>query len=81
MKKPHRYTPTVIVEGESTAVSPPPTLLVIKLSAPRQTVGKAVPDPSRISSVLATYSYIFRTAYYLFYDLGTETVRDPRAEV
>ena len=35
VKKPRRYTPTVIAEGESAAVFPPPAPLVIKLSAPR----------------------------------------------
>jgi len=39
VKKPRRYTPTIIGEGEST--TPPPLApLVIKLSAPRQTVVK-----------------------------------------
>jgi len=35
---------------------------------------------SKISSVLATYTYIFHTAHCLFYDSGTETARDPRVE-
>ena len=35
LKKPRRYTPTVIAEGESAAVPLPPAPLVIKLSAPR----------------------------------------------
>ena len=43
VKKPHRYAPMVIAEGESSAVPPPPAPLVIKLSAPRQTAGKAAP--------------------------------------
>ena len=42
MKKPRRYAPTVIAEGESSAVPPAP--LIIRLSAPRQTTGKAAPD-------------------------------------
>ena len=63
MKKPRRYTPTIIVEGESTAVPPPPAPLVIKLSAPRQTVGKAVPNLSKISSILAIRIYIFHMAH------------------
>jgi len=79
VKKPRRYAPTVITEGESSTM-PPLAPLVIKLSAPRQTVGKVVPDPSKISYVLTTYSYIFHTAHCLFHDSGTETVRDPRAE-
>ena len=62
-------------------MAPPPlTPLVIRLSAPKQTIDKAVPDLSKASPVLATYSYIFRTAHCLFYDSGTETARDPRAE-
>ena len=81
VKKLRRYTPTIIGEGESTVAPPPPPPLVIKLSAPRQTAGKAVPDPSKISSVLAIHSYIFHTAHCLLPDSGTEAVRDPRAEV
>ena len=65
VKKPHRYAPMVIAEGESSAV-PPLAPLVIKLSAPRQTAGKAVPDPSKISSILAIHSYIFHTAHCYF---------------
>ena len=42
MKKPRRYTPTIIVEGESAAVPPPLAPLVIKLSAQKQTADKAV---------------------------------------
>ena len=78
VKKPRRYTPAVIAEGESTATPPPPAPLIIKLSAPRQTVGKAVYDLSKISSVLATYTYIFHSAHCLFYDSGTETARELR---
>ena len=59
---------------------PPAAPLVIKLSAPRQIIGKAVPDLSKISSILAIYSYIFHTAHCLFYDSGTETARDLKAE-
>jgi len=81
VKKPRRYAPTVIVEGKSSAVPPPPAPLVIKLSAPRQTAGKAVPDPNKISSVLAIHSYIFHTTHCLFHDSGAEAVRDPRVEV
>ena len=80
MKKPRRYAPTVIAEGELSAVPPSPAPLVIKLSAPRQTAGKAVPDPSKISSVLEIHSYIFHTAHCLLYDSGTEAVRSQRAE-
>ena len=53
---------------------------MIKLSAPRQTADKAVPDPSKISSIPAIHSYIFHTAHCLLHDSGTEVVRDPRAE-
>ena len=55
VKRSRRYTPTIIAEGESTMAPPPPAILVIRLSAPRQTIGKAVPDPSKISSVLIIY--------------------------
>ena len=59
MKKPRRYAPTVIAEGESSAVPAPPAPLVLKLSARRQTAGKAAPDPGMINSVLIIYSYVF----------------------
>ena len=79
MKKPRCYTPIVIAEGESPAVLPPHVPLVIKLSAPRQTVDKATPDLSKISSVLATYTYIyFIQLIRLSYDSGIETAREPR---
>ena len=81
MKKPRRYAPTIFAEGESSAVPPPPAPLVIKLSAPRQTIGKAIPDPSKISSVLAIHFYIFHTAHCLLHDSRTEAVRDLGAEV
>ena len=56
MKKPHRYAPTVVAEGElSAAPPPPPAPLVIKLSAPRPITGKAAPDPGKISSALVIY--------------------------
>ena len=55
VKKPRRYAPTIIAEGESSVVPFPPASLVIKLSAPKQTTGKAVPDPSKISSVLVIH--------------------------
>ena len=80
VKRPRHYTPTIIAEGESTVAPPPPTPLVIRLSAPRQTVGKAVPDLSKTSPVLAVYTYIFHTAHCLSNDSGTDTARDPRAE-
>ena len=35
VKRPRRYTPTIIAEGESTMAPPPPTPLVIRLSALR----------------------------------------------
>ena len=50
-KKPHRYTPTIIAEGESAAVPPPPALLVIKLSAQKQTTDKAVPGLGKTSFI------------------------------
>ena len=80
VKRPRRYTPTIIAEGESTVAPTPPAPLVIRMSAPGQTVDKAVPDLSKTSLVLAAYTYIFHTAHCLFYDSGTATVRDPRAK-
>ena len=55
VKKPRRYAPTVIAEVESSVVPPPPAPLVIRLSAPRQTTGKAALDLGEISSVLVIY--------------------------
>ena len=63
MKKPHRYTPTVITEGESAAVPPPPGPLVIKLSAQKQTTDKAVPGLGKTSFIFSTRTYIFHTAH------------------
>ena len=80
VKKPRRYAPTVIAEGELSATPPPPAPLVIKLSAPGQTAGKAAPDLGMINSVLIIHSYIFYTAHCLLHDSGTEAVRSPRAE-
>ena len=80
VKRLRRYTPTIIAEGESTVAPPPPAPLVIRLSAPRQTVDKVVHDLSKTSHVLTTYIYIFHTAHCLSYDSGTKTARDPRAE-
>ena len=77
MKKPRRYTPTIIAEGESATVPPPPALLVIRLSAQKQTIDKVVPDLGKISFILATCNYIFHTAHLFIYDLGTETAREP----
>ena len=48
VKKPHRYTPTIIAEGESATV-PPPASLVIKLSAQKQTTDKVVPGLGKTS--------------------------------
>ena len=63
MKKPHHYTRTIIAEGESTTVPPPPAPLVIRLSAQKQTIDKAVSDLGKISFILATCTYIFHTAH------------------
>jgi len=57
VKKPRRYTPTIITEGESDP--PPPAPLVIRLSAQKQTIDKAVPDLGKINFILATCTYIF----------------------
>ena len=62
MKKPRRYTPAIISEGESAAVPPPPAPLVIRLSAQKQATNKAVPDLGKISFILVTCTYIFHTA-------------------
>ena len=43
VKKPNHYTPTVITEGESAAVPPPLSPLVIKLVEQKQTTEKAIP--------------------------------------
>ena len=51
VKKPYRYTPTVIVEGESAAVPPPPAPLIIKLSAQKQMTDKVVPGLSKTSFI------------------------------
>ena len=58
----------------------PLTPLVLKMSARRQTAGKAAPDPGMINSILIIHSFVFQTAHCLLYDSGTEAVRDPRAE-
>jgi len=63
VKKPRRYTPAIISEGESAAVPPPPAPLVIRLSAQKQAVDKAAPDLRKINSILATYTYLFHTAH------------------
>ena len=63
MKKPRRYAPTVIAEGESAAVPPPSAPLVIRLSVLKQTIDKVVSDLSKISSILATYAYVFHATY------------------
>ena len=63
VKKPRRYTPAVIAEGESAAVPLPPAPLVIRLSAQKQTIDKAFPDLGKISFTLVTCTYIFHTAY------------------
>ena len=63
VKKPRRYTPTIISEGESAAVPPPPALLVIRLSAQKQTINKAVPDLGEVSFIFVTCTYIFQTAH------------------
>jgi len=62
-KKCHRYTPTVIAEGESAAVPPPPAPLVIKLSAQKQTTDKAVLGLGKTSFFFATCTYIFHTTH------------------
>ena len=63
MKKPRRYTPIIIADGESAAVPPPPAPLVIRLSAQKQAIDKAVPDLGKISFILVTCIYIFHVAH------------------
>ena len=62
VKKPRRYTPTVITEGESAAVLPP-VQLVIKLSTQKQTTDKAIPGLGKINSIFVTRTYIFHIAH------------------
>jgi len=52
VKKPHRYAPTVVTEGELSAALPPPALLATTSSVPEPTTGKTAPDLGKISSVL-----------------------------
>ena len=54
VKKPRRYAPTVVVEGELPAAAPPPAPLVTELSVPKPTTGEAASDPGKISFVLVT---------------------------
>jgi len=64
VKKPRRYTPTSIAEGESAAVPPPPAPLVIKLSVQKQTTDKAVPSLVRpISLIFLSCTCIFHTTH------------------
>ena len=63
VKKPRCYTPTIIAEGESAAVPPPPAPLVIRLSAQKQTTDTAVPGLGKISFPLAACTYIFHTSH------------------
>ena len=55
VKKPHRYAPTVVAEGEPSAALPPPAPLVVELSVPKPTTGEVAPDPGKISFVLVIY--------------------------
>ena len=54
VKKPRRYAPTVVAEGELPAAAPPAPL-VTELSVPKPTTGKAAPDPGKISFILVIY--------------------------
>ena len=71
VKKSRRYTPTVIVEGRSAAVPPPPAPLVIKLQAQKQTTNKAIPGLGRTSFIHFFDMYV--QLICLSYDSGTET--------
>ena len=65
-KKPHRYTPTIIAEGESAAVPPPLTPLVVRLLAQKQTIDKAVPNLGKTSFTRFS-SLFFLTCTYIFH--------------
>ena len=76
-----RYTPTIIVEGESAAVPPPPAPLVIRLLAQRRRLLiKLFPTWVRSVSFLRHVLIYFIQLICLSYDSGTETAREPRAE-
>ena len=62
VKKPRRYTPTIITEGELAACLLLLSL-VIKLSAQKQTTDKAVPGLGKTSFFFATCTYIFHIAH------------------
>jgi len=55
VKKPRRQAPTVVVEGEPSAVLPSLTPLVVESSVPEPTIGEVAPDPGKISFVLVIY--------------------------
>jgi len=55
VKKPRRYAPTVVAEGEPSAALPPPAPLVAELSVPEPTTDEATPDLGKISFVLIIY--------------------------
>ena len=64
VKNPRRYTLTIITEGESAAVPPPPALLVVRLSAQKQTTDKAIPGLGKTSFIhFLSCTYIFHTAH------------------
>ena len=54
VKKPRRHAPTVVAEGEPSAVLPPPAPLA-EPSVPEPTTGEATPDLGKISFVLVIY--------------------------
>ena len=55
VKRPRRYAPTIVAEGELPTAAPPPAPLSTKSSVPEPTTGRAAPDPGKISFVLVIY--------------------------
>ena len=51
VKKPRRQAPTIVVEGEPSAVFPPAAPLVAEPSVAEPTTGEFAPDLSKINSV------------------------------
>ena len=82
MKKPRRYTPTIIAEGESAAVpSPPPAPLVIKLSAQKQMTDKAVLGLGKTSFTHLPSLFFLDLCLYISYNSFVyPTIQEPRLQ-
>ena len=81
VKKPRRYTPTIIAEGESAAVPPSPAPLVIKLSAQKQTTDKAVPSLGKTSFTHFSSIFFFDMYLYISYNSFVyPTIQEPRLQ-